>query len=130
MLQFGTKTLLIVLSFSALWLSTASDFNGASDIRGAIFILLIVYAALRAYYSVGKPKAFWLGFAAIMVLMGRDSQPMFYSVNYDFRTGSEYDLLTGFNRETVYFGAALTLATIAGYIGTYIYDQSQKTDDA
>jgi hypothetical protein len=68
--RFGTKTLLIAFALLALWLSTFSGFQAASDVRRSMLLLILVTSFFLAIYSQGKRRAYWSGFALVMLLCG------------------------------------------------------------
>lgn len=68
--RFGTRTLLIVFALVALWLSTFSGFAAAQDVRRSMLLSILVAAACLALYSRGRRRAYWAGFAIVMLLCG------------------------------------------------------------
>jgi hypothetical protein len=70
MFRFGTKTLLFAFVLVALWCSTFSGYAAAGDVRASVLMILFLTAGYLALYSRGRPRAFWLGFFVVMLLMG------------------------------------------------------------
>lgn len=70
MFRFGTKSMMIGFALMALWLSTFSGFAAAADVRRSMLLLILVASAFAAIYFQGKRRAFWAGFAIIMLMCG------------------------------------------------------------
>jgi hypothetical protein len=70
MFRFGTKTLLFAFVLVALWCSTFGGYAAGGDVRSSVLMILFLAVGYLALYSRGKPRAFWLGFFAVMLLMG------------------------------------------------------------
>ena len=68
--RFGTKTLLIAFALLALWLSTFSGFPAAPDVRRSMLLLILVASLFLAIYTHGMRRAYWSGFAIVMLLCG------------------------------------------------------------
>lgn len=68
--RFGTKTLLIGFALAAVWFSTFGGYTGAQDVRRSMLLLVLVAAAFAAVYGRGRRRAFWAGFAAVMLVCG------------------------------------------------------------
>ena len=56
--RFGTKSLLLVVTLVALWLSTFAGFGAAADVRASILLLIFVGSAVAALCNRGKSPAF------------------------------------------------------------------------
>ncbi len=68
--RFGTRSLLIGFALMALWLSTFSGFTGSQDVRRSMLLLILVASLFLAIYSRGKRRAYWSGFAVVILLCG------------------------------------------------------------
>jgi hypothetical protein len=87
--RFGTKTLLFVCMLVALWCSTFSGYAAAGDVRASVLLLIFLAAGFAAIYHRGRPRAFWAGFFAVMLLCGGNSwqAPVSkYVPNFSWRT--------------------------------------------
>jgi hypothetical protein len=140
----------------ALWLSTFSNFPGAEDVRNSILLLILVSSALLAYCTEGRRRTFWLSFFAVIFVFSGIISSKFVPRFEWFRRPAppspptlpfedEEDIL-GITvqqsavqqisvsyegdpaHDTVRACGMLILATVAGFIGVYIYDQSRKFD--
>jgi hypothetical protein len=180
--RFSIKLMLIAFAVVAVWLSTATGYLPGGDIRSAILLLAVVAAGLKAWYSAGREKAFWLGFFAVMLVMaytiGTFAPRLMWVSNLVERNEPSDDLFgpptvpaqlpvpyptdapnpppettpppippapvplpppqTLFDifgqdsplslaEDSIRVGLILILATLAGCIGLYIYDQSRST---
>jgi hypothetical protein len=54
----------------ALWFSTFSSYAAASDVRASVLLVILFAAGYSAVYGRGKQRAFWSGFALVLVLTG------------------------------------------------------------
>ena len=134
--RFGLKTILIVFTVVALWLSTFTGYAAASDVRRSLVILTLAASIMAAFWNSGRRQAFWLGFAIVVVPMGfsiyYSSQqlpmPLFYwttSNSYYFTAPTPQVIAT---QESIRAVGALLLATIAGFIGVFVYNQTRESD--
>jgi hypothetical protein len=152
MLRFGTKSLLMLIAVVALWLSTFSNFPGAEDVRNSILLLILIGCALMAYCTEARRRVFWLSFfAVIFVFSGiisirflpafdwirRQTETTTPSLPFEetadglFGATSQQSSVSYEGdpaHDTVRAGGMLILATVAGFIGVYIYGQSRKSD--
>jgi hypothetical protein len=117
--------MLIVSGVVALWFSTFTGYAAADDVRRSMVLLTLAASVLAAYCSDGKQRAFWLGFAIVIVPMGYHSPEMpipnfSWTTNLFFKPRTPQGTATV---ATIRAVGALLLATIAGFIGVYIYDQ-------
>ncbi len=133
--RFRLKTMLIVFALVALWLSTFTGYAAGGDVRRSMVLLTLVASIFAAYCSDGSQKAFWLCFAIVIVPMGggiyyySPEMPIpnfFWTTNLFSRPATP---LGSAITETIRAVGALLLATIAGFIGVYIYSQTRKSDD-
>jgi len=123
--QFGLRSLLMAITVVALWLSTFSGFDGSEDLRRCLRLLIVVVSVLAFYCAVGKLKLFWLGFAGIWVLSYVSNDrllPEFIWMRQWMDFGPFDDPETSAKLDTVRTLALCVVGSIAGLIGTVIYD--------
>lgn len=137
--------MLIAFAVVALWFSTAAGYVGNHDVRYSIVLVIVAASGLKAYCSNGRARCFWLAFLFVLlvaVLYQGMISPQMQWVAYSLRPlVTSIDvygnmqmpgpsmLKVEFLADTVKLVFDLILATVAGYIGVTIYDQSQKQSD-
>jgi hypothetical protein len=143
--RFGTKSLLIAFAVAALWLSSLSGYYFGADLRNGILLSIFVLSGIAAIYNQGRRRAFWAAFWAVILLHAAkfgDSAPIRYVPNFGWidtflnqTAAAPGDPLVGMNDNQLSFLLAtiravwvLALATLVGYMATYIYDQSHTAD--
>jgi hypothetical protein len=137
--RFGIKTLLITFFVSALWLSTFAGYGASADVRGAVMLVILLSAVFAAVYFAGPQRAFWAGFAAVMLLscFGRAIRQYFTYLPQFGWPDTVARTLTSNNQSNSVLNLAiystireafnLILAVIVGRIAVYIYDQSRRS---
>ncbi len=127
--RFRLKTILILFAAVALWCSTITGYAAASDVRRTLVLLVLAASILATYCSNRTRRAFWLGFSIVIVPMGCGVYyqspewpiPNFYwTTNLFFQPATPQGTAMA---ETIHALGALLLASIAGLIGIYIYDE-------
>jgi len=141
-MRFSTKTLLIVSVVVAFWLSTFAGYPGANDVHSSIMLVVATSAATAVIYGRGRTQAFAIAFLAILFLSGdylRTYDLEFRGVS-DITHGWADALATNENHRhwlnlsflyAIICAWTLTLATIAGFAATLVYEycnQSTATD--
>lgn len=146
--RFTLKVMLIVFAVVALWLSTIADYPGGYDVRYSIVLLTVVASGLKAYCSSGRQKCFWLAFSFVLLAAAWYQNmvgPRMDWVSYALQTSATQtpapDLFGGAVQtappgmrglealaETIKLIVDLILATSAGVIGLYVYDDSQAAN--
>jgi hypothetical protein len=129
--RFKLKTLFILLTIVALWLSTFPAKAVGSDVRRGIVLFIVVASLLETYYSRGRRRAFSLGFTIIMLIMGTNifsttptwPVPNFYWLTNLFVPNTPYNPLYVAANETIRAIATLLLAAVAGFVGVYICER-------
>ena len=138
MLRFGTRSLLFGFLLVSLWASTFALYPGARDIRAIILLLILAMSGFRAAYSRGKRQAFWAGFFGVMLIFGSDYFRA-YSPRFDWAQNVSIPLAQSAARRprdvnelrlafqlTIYVTLMLTIATLVGFLGAYIHNQSRS----
>jgi hypothetical protein len=144
--RFTLKVMLIVIAVVALWLSTIADYPGGYDLRYSIVLLIVVASGLKAYCSSGRQKCFWLAFSLVLLAAVWHQgmvAPRLDWVSYALQTSTRQTMqppdLFGDSvqtappgtrgiealAETIKLVVDLILATSAGFIALYIYDNSR-----
>jgi hypothetical protein len=128
--RFGLKTLLIGFVVVALWMSTFPRFyEGSEDVRDSLKVLIVVASAIAAYCLEGRQRIFWMGFAATWIWCELGKQglaPSFTSLVRVFQGDGRVNVYNTAIADTVKTCGKLILASIAGLISVYIYDQSRS----
>ena len=122
----------------AVWLSTVVGYSGSDDVRKYIVLLMITACFAMTYCSVGRPKCFWFAFSVFFFLvifsqglayptmywLGPALRPFITSVDIygDMQTSGPSMRIVEFFADTARLAIDLALATLAGFIGRYIYD--------
>src|SRR3954468_11751110 len=68
--RFGTKSLFVLVAVAALWLSTFGGYGAGEDVRRSIMLLILVTAAVAAFCTRGRQRAFCAAFFAVMLVCG------------------------------------------------------------
>jgi hypothetical protein len=140
-MRFSTKTLLLVTGLIALWLSTFAGYAGSSDVHESIMLVVATSAAIGVIYGRGKTQAFALAFFAIMLVMSD------FFTSYNIRFDGVSTISDGWanalaknemhrhwlNLSFLYalIGIwTLTLATVAGFAATLVYEHCQRSAPA
>jgi hypothetical protein len=144
MTRFNLKTMLIALAVVALWLATFSwpdsDLTGpGSQIRKAMLQVILVASGVAAVCNHGRSRAFWSAFFATMLLLSVDVQSAYYrpdclsiarswsrSLSQSFNLNS--DLRTKLHGG-IWQGLVLGIATVAGLVAVWVYDQSRRAEN-
>jgi len=136
-MRFSTRTLLLVFVILALWLSTFAGYTGASDVHVSILLIVATSAAIAVIYGRGKTQAFAIAFLAIMFF----ASDFFTSYNLRFdgmATLSDRwsDALGANENHRHWLNLAflwaligvwtLTIATLAGFAATVVYEHCQR----
>jgi hypothetical protein len=140
------KVMLIVIAVAALWLSTIADYPGGYDVRYSIVLLTVAASGLKAYCSSGRQRGFWLAFSVVLfVAVWQQGMvvPRLDWVSYALQNSGSQTIHTpdlfgesvqtappgtrGIEAlaETIKLIVDLILATSAGFIALYIYDNSR-----
>jgi hypothetical protein len=131
-MRFSLKAILVVVTVVGLWLSSMT-IAGGYDLRRLLILLIVMASVSATYSSTGRRRAFWLSFALVMLVMGLNvfyQTPAWPVPNFNWAIPvSERD---GFSRyyfvgQTVRAGGTLIVATIAGFIGDYIYYATRES---
>jgi hypothetical protein len=137
--RFGIKSLLISCAVIALWLSTFGGYLVGADVRDSILLVAYLAALLAAICNRGRRRIFWIGFFSVLPAFailpntfGSFFAPDFHWV--DWLLGSMG--IRDFDQPNDYYNAVvdtcraiwlMLMSTIVGWIGTRIYDHSQKS---
>jgi hypothetical protein len=142
--RFGTKSLLIGVAVAALWLATFSwpdeSLTGpGSQIRKAMLAVIFVASGVAAVCCRGRSRAFWSAFSATMLLLSVDILNGYFrpdchaiasrwskylSQSFSLDSDVRIKLLGG-----IAHGLVLGIATVAGLVAAWVYDQSRKSDN-
>jgi hypothetical protein len=134
--RFGTKSLLLVFAFVAVWLSTFTRYPGAEDVRKCLMLIILLSAMFAAMYFREKRRAFWTGFFVFMLiscLSHNVRQHFNYFPTFRWPGNLTHMIITrDDHNQHLYFavystiqeGSNLLFALIVGCIAAYIYDQS------
>jgi hypothetical protein len=82
--RFTLQSLFVAFTIIGIWLSTFTGYWGGQDIRACIWLLVIIGSALEAYWCIGRQKAFWLGFFAVMIATTFDAMSRDLGPQYDW----------------------------------------------
>jgi hypothetical protein len=137
--RFGMKTLLIIATAIALWLSTFSAYTGHEDVRGFVMLSVAIGSGATAVYSGGAKRAFWGGFFAAIATMGARGTFLSFSPRFAWATQLAYnlaELLPGQANQnlrnlqaTFAYLCSLLMAALIGLLCTYIYHQCRTTSE-
>ena len=132
--RFSIKTLLIVIAVAAIWLSTLAGYPAGRDVQSCIMLFITLAAAFAAAYNRGRTRAFWLGFAAIMLVSGLSRgirQYFLYLPLFDwiYQIAPASTWQANAVVYTVREAISLSLAVLFGRIAVRIYDHSHKSAD-
>ena len=141
--RFTIRTLLILIAFVALWLSTFFVMVQPTNpvgihVRSIMVLLVFLSATCSAIYFKGQSRAFWGGFAAMMLMLTLnlptkppyilegDISSIALAIITPFFHGRIPDQVAYCLRVTVYLGVLLSLSCLMGFISTCIYDKAGK----
>jgi hypothetical protein len=145
--QFSIKGMLIVFAVVALWLSAATGYAAAGDVRKSITLVMFLASGFAAVCFRGRRQMFWVGFFVVFSLMVCNKISDFLIPNNKPTLGWANSVATqwapslstnadvrsavhSWIYSTIWMAWVLTLATVVGFISAYIYDQSRKSQDA
>jgi len=154
--RFNIKQLLIIIAVVSCWLSTRLvDYDTGIEFRQLMLLLGLAASGLTAFCSRGRRQVFWLGFFAVaavfaynwMVIPTLNWIPQFSQRSFldngdsaaditvprflvaQFGSApSEYSFLQ-LADETIRILFVVIVSSVAGLIGVYIYNQTQKRAD-
>ena len=140
--KYSIKTLLLLFAVLALWLSAATGYAAASDVRMSITSVIFLGSAFAAAYFRGRRRAFWLGFFVMFLLM---ACPMISQliplqvpqINWQGDVAARWAATISTSPKmqselhmwlfwTIKFSGTLALTTVMGFVAAHIYDQSRE----
>jgi hypothetical protein len=130
--KFGMKRLLIGFAVVAIWLATF-QYVGGEDVRASFMLLILLTSMLATIYCRRRNRAFAIGFFAVMFIAFTSEPKSLFPQHRWLQYlwgGDDWDGRYPPTHDTVQFIASMILASLVGYIGTYIYDQTRESDDA
>lgn len=135
--RFDIKTLLLIFTGVALWLSTFTGYSLASDLRNLIIYSVFLVAGLKAFCLRGRRQVFWVGFFSTMLLFlfassGNTPQARLgYFIYTSLRStafGGDISPFDSAAMSSIGFLVVMLGSTAMGYVGKRIYDQSQEPE--
>lgn len=145
--RFTLKSMFLLVAVVALWLSTLPVYPGNNDLRNSIVLLTVVVSGLIAHCSSGRRKCFWLGFFLVLFattwsqnIIAPEMSWVYelvraWGISPDDYQYADINLPTGnmllgqFVTDTIRFVTDLILATLAGFVGFYIYAQTSTAKE-
>lgn len=140
--RFGLKSLILVVTYVALWASTFSHYTGAEDVRAFVMTSVFVGSGVAAYSCSGKSRAFWLGFFGTLLVFGSRRFFDTYSARFTWAASfsrqmsevwaefpqSRGQQLMGIHFTLVY-STTLIAAVLIGLLCMYIYEHASHLED-
>src|SRR5688572_6456473 len=137
--RFGLRSMLLVIAVAALWFSTFTEYPFAPHVRRSIVLLVFSLAVLLAIYWRGRWRAFWISFSIMMFLAGTTDlqlplsrlgsggvpQTINISGSQFRRVSQPFDLAVSESVEMLW---AISLSTVAGFLGVQVHDYCRKDD--
>src|SRR4051812_42481138 len=108
--RYRVKTLLLVSTAVALWLSTFSEYTSKEDVRQFVLIAISLMSATAALSATGSKRAFWGGFTAAMAIF--QTRSAYYSAPRMLWLQELSGKLTGF-RNPLASNIQITLTVVA-----------------
>jgi hypothetical protein len=139
--RFSMKWMLAAFALIAVWCSSVAHYPAASDVRRFIVLLTVAACFVLTYCSPGRRKCFWIGFTVLFFIATFSQQlpypamhwvtlsvrPLVTSIDIygDVQTGSPSIATVQFFADTINLAVDCIFATLAGFIGTTVYDYSR-----
>jgi hypothetical protein len=130
--RYRVKTLLLICTAAALWLSTFSEYTSKEDVRQFILIAVTLMSATAALSAPGSKRAFWGGFTASMAILQTRSAyytaPRMLWLQELARTlsGGLRNPLTSNIQVTLIAVAWLLISAALGWLCAYAYTQAKR----
>ena len=139
LLRFKLKTLLIVVTVSAIWLSTLRGYRGSTDIQALLWTAITVMSGVAAINLTERRRAFWTGFFGTLLLTSTGKFFFQAGVKFDWAPELARELTENWlggasGRGVVVVNVHSTLtclslaasATVIGFLCVLVYDQTRK----
>jgi len=151
--RFNIKQLFIIIAIISCWLSTTLvDYETGNDVRQSMLLLGLAATGLTAFCTRGRRQVFWLGFFFVASIFAYNTLsipnlywipnfsdgtffnngvsgvdptvPRYLTAQFGSAPANDFAELAG---ETIRLLIYIVISSMAGFIGIYIYDQTQKS---
>jgi hypothetical protein len=134
MARFSIRTLLLLITVAALWLSTVAGYESARDVQTLLVLSVLVASSVAAISYDGRRRAFWVGFFLTVLMTGLDRK---FGLPWAERLLNEYGMRQNspngslnhtymFLMSTIHAVVVLLTATVMGCLGVLVYGAIDK----
>lgn len=137
--RFGTKSLLIAVTATALWLSTLTGFTGSNDIQAFIWTAIVITSGVAAATLRDRRRAFWAGFCGTMLIASMRTVFSVYGAKLSWTNKLSMELATKWQgstsgrgqmvlniNSTLIFLTLLASATAIGFLSAMVFEQCRN----
>ena len=141
--RFGTKSLLIAITVTALWLSTLTGFTGSNDVQAFIWTAIVIASGVAAATLKGKRRAFWAGFCGTMLLTSMRTVFSVYGAKLSWTNEASRKLAIAWHdgtpvrgqvvlniNATLIFLTLLASALAIGFLAALVFDHCRDSKDS